>query len=142
MLEKSNVYEWRIPRKFPQEHYPTQIKKDWSILAMHLVFTDCRTKCTASYINPLSPLPQLSIRKVIFSLSTPRGRLLAHGTVFVYKERTITTVDDLWSGYLLSHSGGDQACVIQLDGPCFESPNTGRRNVFLDVLPSLQSSQD
>jgi hypothetical protein len=142
MLEKSDVYEWIIPRKFPQEYYPTQIRKDWSILTMHLVFTDCRTKCTASYMNPLSPLSQHSIRKVIFSLSTPRGRLLAHGTVFVYKEQTITTVDDLWAGYSMSRSGGDQARVIQLDGPYFDSPNTGRRNLFLDVLPSLQSLQD
>jgi len=73
----------------------------------------------------------------------PKGRLRAHGTVLVCSEGTITSVEDLWSGYLLSRSAGDLACGIQRDGSYFESPNTGksdlhfRRSTFFSLITSL-----
>ena len=129
MLQKSEIYKWRIPRKFPQELYPIQIRRAGRILAMYLMYIDHRTKCAASYIHS-HPMSQPPILNIIFPLSIPKGRLRAHGTVLVRREGTITSVDDLWSGYLLSSSAGDLACGIQRDGSYFDSPNTGRRKLF------------
>jgi hypothetical protein len=98
------------------------------ILAMYLVYTDRRTKCVASYIHshPMSPPPTLH---VILPLSTPKGRLRAHGTVLVRREGTITSVDVLWYGYLMSRSAGDPACGIQRDGSYFDSSKQGRSSL-------------
>ena len=131
------MYEWRIPRKFPQERYPIQIIKYWPYSGNVLLFTDHRTKFTAFYINPFLLMSLLPLLNVIFPLSTPKGRLLAHDTVLVGRKGGITSADDLCSGHLLPHSRGDQACGIRREGPYLDSPDTGTRNIFLKNFPFI-----
>ena len=115
-------------------------ERNGRILAMCLVCTDHRTNFAPSYIH-FDHMSHPPILNVICPLSTPKGRLRAHGNVLVRKEGTITSVDDLWSGYLLSRSAGDLARGIQRDGSYFDSPSTGRRKLLFNVLTSLHSSQ-
>ena len=129
MLEKSDIYKWRIPRKFPQDLYPIPVRNDWSysgyVLGVHWPLD----QVYCFLLRLPHPMSQPPILHVIFPLSTPRRRLRAHGTVLVSREGTITSVEDLWSGYLLSRGAGNLTCGIQSDRSYFDSPNTGTRNL-------------
>lgn len=102
-------------------------------LVVFWLCTWCALTIGPSVLFPTSTphlMPQPPILHVIFPLSTPRRRLRAHGTVLASREGTITSVDDLWSGYLSSRGAGDLACGIQRYGSYFEPPNSGTRNLY------------
>jgi len=95
------------------------------------------TKCAAHYVpsHQMSHPPTLN---VIFPLSTPRGRLRAHGTVLVRKEGikfSWRSVVRLLVVTQCRRRGVRYAAWLFLLRPQVEE------NYFLDILISLQPSQ-